>query len=94
MQGIVIYKLYGYKHINRNVYIVREILFSMEINFNKIQKGLLSKAKETGYLTNDDFVRAYACSLTIKANIKRFIALGILEWDEGECYYKYIGEIK
>jgi len=64
----------------------------MEYNLNKVQRRLLKKAKTIGYLTENDFIQAYVCQITIKANIKRFIALKIIEWDENGLYYKYIGE--
>ena len=66
----------------------------MEYNLNKIQRSLLKKAKTVGYLTEDDFIQAYACQITIKANIKRFIALKLIEWNEDGLYYKYIGDDK
>ena len=62
----------------------------MEVKLNEIQKELLKKAKEQGFLTTNDLATFYSSSLTIKSNIKRFILLGLLKENEDENKFSYI----
>lgn len=62
------------------------------VTLNKIQKELLETAKEKGFLTLQDFIKAYTSPLSRKQNIERFRALGYLKDTETIGKFTYIGD--
>ena len=62
----------------------------MKVKFNDVQKELMKKAEEQGFLTEDDFAAAYSSPITIRSNIKRFILLGILKETEDKIKFKFV----
>lgn len=62
----------------------------MKVKLNEVQEELLKRAKEQGFLTEDDFSAAYSSPITVRSNIKRFILLGFIEKTEEKDKFKYI----
>ncbi len=62
----------------------------MKVKFNDVQKELIKKAEEQGFLTEDDFSAAYSSPITIRQNIKRFILLGILKETEDKNKFDFV----
>jgi hypothetical protein len=62
----------------------------MKSKFNETQKEILKKAEKQGHLTRDDFMMYYSSPITIKANIKRFILLGLLKETDDEDKFEYV----
>ena len=62
----------------------------MKIKLNETQEELLKKAKEKGFLTEDDFSTVYCSPITIRSNIKRFLLLGFLKETDEKNKFEYI----
>jgi hypothetical protein len=48
------------------------------VRFNTRQEEILEIAKKKGYLTLQDFITYYSSPISRKANLDRFLAMGIL----------------
>lgn len=54
------------------------------MNFTSKQKEILEMAKEKGYVTYDSFNSVFSSPISRKANMERFLALGILTAVDGK----------
>jgi len=66
----------------------------METQFNNTQKTLLEEAKKKGFILVEEFEKYYTSPITIKANIRRFIALGFLKESTTPGKFEYTGKRK
>ena len=62
----------------------------MKAKLNEAQQELINKAREQGFLTNDDFSTVYSSPITIRQNIKRFILLGLLKKTDDKNKFDFI----
>ena len=57
------------------------------MELTKKQKGLYDLAKRKGFLTKEDFQAAYSSVISRKANLERFLALGLLKEEENKFVF-------
>jgi len=62
----------------------------MKAKLNEAQQELLDKAKEQGFLTDDDFSMVYSSPITIRQNIRRFMLLGLLKETDDKNKFDFI----
>lgn len=65
----------------------------MKIKLTKKQKQLLDIGRRTGHITIKDFIIIFASPISRKANLERFIAMGILKETNIPGRFIYINNI-
>ena len=64
----------------------------MEYKLTPRQKELIELAKERGFLTLEDFNAVFSSPISRKANLERFVAMGILKANKIIGKFIYMGE--
>jgi len=57
------------------------------MELNKKQQELMDLAKSKGYLVKEDFHAIYSSVISRKANLERFLALGLLKEEENKYVF-------